>query len=116
MRESYKPRGMDPTKRVPLQFCIVDTYSSCEPSRSESRRKSALASIPCNGLRNSSNIVSTDLSPVELFHLREMLLMKSDFILLAVTASNREISTVIELVKAERYEISLSTVKTGTAD
>lgn len=42
--------------------------------------------------------------------------MKSDFNLLAVIASTLEISTVTELVKAERYAISLSTVKTGTED
>lgn len=48
--------------------------------------------------------------------LREMLLMKSDFILLEVMASNRLISTITELVNDERYATSESTVKTGTAD
>ena len=42
--------------------------------------------------------------------------MKSDFILLAVIASNLEISTMTELVKAERNATSLSMVKTGTKD
>ena len=48
--------------------------------------------------------------------LRDMLLIKSDFILLAVIASNLEISTITELVKAERNATSLSTVNTGTED
>jgi hypothetical protein len=48
--------------------------------------------------------------------IRDMLLMKSDFILLDVSASRRLISTIKEFVNAERYEISESTVKTGTAD
>lgn len=42
--------------------------------------------------------------------------MKSDFILLDVIASNLDSSTITELVNAERYAISLSTVQTGTAD
>jgi len=45
-----------------------------------------------------------------------MLLMKSDLTLFAVIASSRLISTIIELVNAERYATSESTVKTGTAD
>jgi hypothetical protein len=48
--------------------------------------------------------------------IRDMLLMKSDFILLDVSASRRLISTIKEFVNAERYAISESTVKTGTAD
>jgi hypothetical protein len=35
-------------------------------------------------------------------NLRDMLLMKSDFILFAVSASSRLISTITELVNAER--------------
>lgn len=42
--------------------------------------------------------------------------MKSDFILLADIASSLLISTMTEFVNADRYEISDSTVKTGTAD
>jgi hypothetical protein len=37
-------------------------------------------------------------------------------ILLDVIASRRLISTITELVKADKYAISESTVKTGTAD
>lgn len=42
--------------------------------------------------------------------------MKSDFILLEVSASSRLISTIKEFVNAERKAISESAVKTGTAD
>lgn len=45
-----------------------------------------------------------------------MLLIKSDFILFAITASRRLISTITELVNAAKYATSFSTVKTGTAD
>lgn len=49
-------------------------------------------------------------------HLREMLLMKSDFTKLEVMASSRLISTITEFVNAERYATSESNVKTGTED
>jgi len=90
--------------------------SVCEASKFESRRNSALASIPCSGLRNSSASCQLTIRSMEAFYLRDMLLIKSDFILLEMIASSLDSSTITELVNAERYAISLSTVQTGTAD
>ena len=60
---------MDLTKRVPLQFWIVEMNSICEESRWDSRRNSALARIPCKGLLNSSVNVSWILSRSCFFNL-----------------------------------------------
>ena len=72
-----------------------------------------------NTMQGTSKFICNDQwKPFELWDMfvREMLLMKSDFILFDVSASRRLISTIKEFVKAERYASSDSTVKTGTAN
>lgn len=89
------------TRSVEPQFWMVEINSVCIESSSESRRNSVLARIPCRGLRNSSAAFEPELGGGTL-HVRDILLMKSDFILFAVIASKRLISTIIEFVNADR--------------